>query len=341
MIVVFISGTPFIKQHKIDMYVDTISQYYKIFLWDISGIYSRKYDNVQERIADAETIDSLGLLDSRLQQISNGEKIIVITGLILSRLQKIYSILKNNNVTIVNINKECFAEWMGEEASSKNRNISLKDRFKYVLKKIGVFRRIYINLKYPRIKYDYLLSSFNFYPEENKKFVKIHHIKYDEYISAKKEDAFLGEKYILFIDAALADHPMYTGKDNCVDRNCYLDQLNNYFKLLETTYRLPVVISAHPKSSYRKEDFNGRQVIMYKTPNLIQNSEFVVSHYSTSLVNAVLTYKPISVLISEELLGSVSAFATLMGVQFAEMINAEIVSLDNPVINPSFVDKER
>ena len=71
---------------------------------------------------------------------------------------------------------------------------------------------------------------------------------------------------------------------------------------------------------------------------MIQHCKYVISHYSTSLVNALLLKKPIKVLTSRELECSGVKKSVYMGIEFARRTNVEIVDLDNPVFNDFYVD---
>lgn len=338
MKVIFLTNVPFIRQHRIDMYVDAISEFFEISMWDLSLAYSNK-DIVKEKEINSVVIHSLTEFSDKLSVEVSCGRVVIITGILIRNLKRIFPIINKLGVPIVNINKESFAAWMGDVGyMSQMWNGSIKSFIKALLVYNTFSRKVRNFLFYNGIKYDYLLSSYNFNPEESKQFVKIHHIKYDEYLTAKLQPSIIEGDYILFIDAALADHPMYTGHHNKIDRALYLSQINNYFNLLENKYKMKVVISAHPKSMYKSDDFMGREIIMYKTAVLIRYSKFVVSHYSTSLIDVVLYNKPLKVMYSSALMSSVCRYCTVMGLQMAKMLNVDTINLDSPKIDDFYVD---
>ena len=330
MQVVFMTSNPFIEQQKIDMYVDAVREICTVQLWDLSRIYNRK-EKVSDQVQEAVKINSCEELDQKLKQLIEKDKVSIVTNITIPALKKIYSIIKSCGIPIININKEGLAAWLGDTASAENlKEENRGNKLKFFLKKYRFFRSVINGIKYPHVKYDYLLSSYNFYPEESRKFVKIHQIKYDEFLMAKNQDSIIDGKYILFIDAALVGHPMFASSVNQMDRNEYIESLNRYFRMLEEKYHTPVVISSHPKANYSENDFEGRKIIKYKTPVLIQHCEFIVSHYSTSLIDAVLMKKPIKVLYSDSLLKSSCRYCVLMGIKFADLLNLDKVDLAHP-----------
>ena len=286
MKVIFVTNIPFIRQHRIDMYVDAISTSYETELWDLSQLYGCK-EEISGLEPDSVKVTNMEEFHRKLNEEKVRTDVVLITGILLNNLKKIYPVVHEMGIPIININKEAFATWMGNAGYLSNlKGGSIKTYLKALLRYNPMARRIKQALKCPGVKYDYLLSSYNFYPEESRNFVKIHHIKYDEFIAAKKIPSIINGNYILFVDAALADHPMYTGNPRKIDRNVYMRQLNGYFQRLEDKYCMKVVISAHPKSSYTKEDFCGREVIAYKTPVLIAHASYVVSDRKSTRLNS-------------------------------------------------------
>lgn len=335
MKIIFATGIPFIRQHEIDMYVDSISSKYAIEKWDLSSLYGRSND-MTEVISDRNIISSIDEFEMELHRLCQIDNVVFVTNILTKKLNLIYNFLKKENVPIVNINKEGLAAWLSYRAIQKK--ISLEYILSTVVKNCVPLRILYKRIFEGRARYDYLLSSYNFFPEECHCFYKIHNIKYDEYLSARNSENVMDGEYILFVDAALAGHPMFAKSKNPLDEVGYIKSLNYYFDMLEEKYNLPVVISAHPKSCYNAETFHGRPIIKYKTPELIQHCKYVISHYSTSLVNALLLKKPIKVLTSRELECSGVKKSVYMGIEFARRTNVEIVDLDNPVFNDFYVD---
>lgn len=342
MIVIFATSIPFIKQHEIDMYVSSISTVAQVRLWDLSLIYKRQDDNVTDIVSNREIVSDIFDFEEKLNESCALDKVFFVTNILVTHLNKIHKCLKKRNVPIININKEGLAAWLSYSATLKykeSKPFSAKYRFKSIIKTNSRLRILYKRIMFGQAKYDYLLSSYNFFPEDSKRFIQIHNIKYDEYISALDSINIIDEEYILFIDAALAGHPMLSRTGNALDEKAYIQSLNTYFKSLEELYKIPVIISAHPKSLYNDDTFAGRKIIKYKTPELVQHCKFIISHYSTSLINAVLLKKPIKVLTSNDLENSATRSSILMALEFADRLKLDVIDLDNPVFTDFVINE--
>jgi hypothetical protein len=81
----------------------------------------------------------------------------------------------------------------------------------------------------------------------------------------------------------------------------YYSELNSFFSKLEKKFNLEVVIAAHPKTSDKSTNFYDRNVYRMKTAELVRDAEFVISHQSTSISYAVLNYKPILFIYTNEM----------------------------------------
>lgn len=76
----------------------------------------------------------------------------------------------------------------------------------------------------------------------------------------------------------------------------YFSELSSFFDSFEKFYKVPVIIAAHPKSSYeRGNEFEKRSVIFDRTRELILSDQckLVLIHKSTAVSFAVIARKPI------------------------------------------------
>ncbi|MBD5216023.1 MAG: hypothetical protein HDS78_05850 [Bacteroidales bacterium] len=103
--------------------------------------------------------------------------------------------------------------------------------------------------------------------------------------------------YIVFCDIFFPSHPdfkyFYKVK-KLPDSSKYQSIMKDFFDYLESKYKIPVVIAAHPKSDYRGNEFGDRQIIKYQTDNLIANAKMVTLHKCNSISYALLHDKPIA-----------------------------------------------
>jgi len=129
---------------------------------------------------------------------------------------------------------------------------------------------------------------------------------YDQYNKVKLENAapIVEGRYAVFLDVNLPYHSdaKIVGWST-VRPNEYYASLNQFFGLLETKYKINIVIAAHPRADYRViNPFNGRKIYHGRTPDLVKDADFVISHSSTSQSYAILNHKPIVFIYTNEML---------------------------------------
>ena len=125
--------------------------------------------------------------------------------------------------------------------------------------------------------------------------VEVNSADYDNYLQSSNK-VINKKPYAVFLDENLPYHQdtkllrIKTIKDYD-----YFPELNTFFKMIESTFKLKIKIAAHPKAvGYNKTNpFNEREIIFNKTNEMIANSKFVIVHNSTSVGYAVLHKKPI------------------------------------------------
>ncbi len=331
--VLFFTNVPAIRQHRLDLYCDAVSESFETEFWDLSPLYGRDEGNAGMEFPTVK-VQSLGELEDRLKREQERWEPVIITNILLRRLNLIYSRVHRLGIPIVNITKETMYTWLFNTASvRKIGRLGTVSSLRVLFRLSPITRQLMYRKEYGGARYDYQLATYNFFPEESRHFVKIHNVKYDESLKARDQAPVVEGDYILFLDEALADHPMFRHGGVGIDRQKYLTSLNAYFALLEKETRMEVVISAHPKSQYAPEDFPGRKVIMYQTPVLIRYARSVVSHYCTSLLDVILQNKPFKALYSKELMDSPCERLILSGMQLARKVGVECVDLDNPVLH--------
>lgn len=324
MKVLFVTSSPLHKMHLNDMYINEISDAFESEIWDISYLYGRGRENVD--FPDVLQLQDLDDLNDKLDELK--ESAIAITNVLIYDLHVIYDVFHKRHIPLVSIDKESIIFWL-RDAFLKEHSmyVSEEERKKFFWKSNPFTRKLYSYLEYQHVKFDYILGARNYFPDATKHFVHIHSLKYDEYLRSKEAEPVLDEKYILFMDAGLAHLPAVSGKPDSINREEYLADMNRLFKRLESEYKLPVVIAAHPKSEYQENDFGDRKIILYKTPALLKYAEFVLAHYSTSLIDLVLQKKPVIFLYSESYMNSPSQTILINSIEYAKMLNAPLVDL--------------
>lgn len=332
MRVVFATSIPFTQQHEVIMYTQTIGKKYPIEKLDLSAIYGNSEYTTNLPAENAKKIQTLEQLEQHIQELLAQDSVLVITDILIPNLKAIYPLLKKYRLKIVTINKEIMGGWLirqGQAAQGFNQ-MNFVQWFKGWLMLNPFTASLIHQLRYGSCQYDYILASANLQPEAGKEFVQIHHVKYDEYLQAKNSENPIGEKYILFIDSGLTTHPMLQNAAHKLDHAYYLNVINQYLDLLEQKYKLKVVVSVHPSAAYEQKAFGDKLTMCGKTPELVEHCEFVVSHGSTSLINAILARKPMKILTSKAIEHSASNFMVCYGLGFAKLLGLELVDLDHP-----------
>lgn len=325
MKILFVTSSSLHKMHIIDMYINEISEKYETEIWDVSPIFHNKGKIEFPDILRVNTLFELSeLLDKEIRR----NRLIVITNILIYDLHIVYNIFHCRGIPIISIDKESMIFWMKDNYGKKHPELlTTEDKRRIRFKSVPILRKAYSYLEYQHVKFDYILGAYNYFPDACKNFFQIHSLKYDEYIKTKEKKNILQEKYILFMDAGLAHLPSHEGKKNAIDKEEYLNAMNKFFDRIEKQFSLPVIIAAHPKSEYKENDFNGRQIILYKTSELLKYAELVLAHYSTSLIELVLEKKKVVFLYSKDYMNSDSRTVLENASEYAEMLNASLVDI--------------
>ncbi|MEK7535544.1 MAG: hypothetical protein AAB590_00825, partial [Patescibacteria group bacterium] len=114
------------------------------------------------------------------------------------------------------------------------------------------------------------------------------------------------EGYILFIDDCLAmsfDFVLGAHKP-IVEPSEYFPVLREFFSRLESRFKIPVIIAAHPNGKEfhgYKDCFGERTVLFDATAELSLSCNFAMTHYSSAITYPVLLRKPILLLSTRQL----------------------------------------
>ena len=192
--------------------------------------------------------------------------------------------------------------------------------------KVNLYRRIKL------IKpYDIIFAAGSVMMSDNAyaaKVVPINNIDYDHFnrvISAKER--IVKGNYAVYLDVNIPFHNDHTimGLPR-VDPEIYYQSLNHFFELLESFYGIKVVIAAHPTADYNVETFKSRETYRLITAELVKDADFVISMHSTSNSYAVLNFKPVIFIYTNEML-------SLYKENIMRYIYAFSNYLDSPIYN--------
>ena len=320
-----------------------LKKYFAYEVWDVSAIYNRK--GAVKNIDEAISVETIEDFERRLSEEVEKQKVVIMTNMVERPWKKLSSIAIKYGVPVICTQKNSFYEMLESMAASDfSLKMPLRHRIGGFVRRNILLRSIYSKVNKSDVKYDYLVGACNTKPEIAKKFVKAHCVKYDEYLSVQDSKNEIGKKFVLFIDCALCYHPIdFNVEDPFFSVEHYIMQLNQYFDLVEKKHEMPVVISLHPVSYeiLTSEKLGGRKVIYGKTAQLIHHAEYVISHYSTSLINVVLEKKPCVILFSHEINTSNRKYTLAVANVFAKQCGFSKDSLDLPLLPEANVDEEK
>lgn len=180
-------------------------------------------------------------------------------------------------------------------------------------------------------------AALQMYPDAGK-IVPINFSDYDHYVSVKSETKrIVAGSYAVFLDIFLpyhADHAIVGWQS--IEPCSYFSSLNRFFEIFEKKYGVKVVVAAHPTADYENKTFGGREIYTGLTAELVKNADFVISHHSASLGYAVLNYKPLifvytnemNRLYKETIVNWMRDYANFLG---ASIYNIDKLSQDDPI----------
>lgn len=324
MKIIFLTSSPLHKMHFNDLYIDRLGEYFEYEIWDVSDLYGRGKDN--KEFPQGERIYNLKQLETKISFLE--KKTAVITNILIYDLYLVKFLFEQKKIPVISIDKELIFFWLRDNFLKQNIKYATNDdKKKFFWKSISFTRKIYSYLEYRHVKFDYILGAYNYYPDASKKFIRIHNLKYDECVNDSNINRVLDYKYILFIDGGLAHLPALSNKSNSISREDYIKHMNKLFDDLEEKYGLPIVIATHPKSEYQGYEFNGRKMILYKTMELSKHAEFVLAHFSTSLIDTIMQRKPIVFLICEDYLESCARMVLMTTMQYSTLIDVPLLDI--------------
>lgn len=328
MKVIFLTKTGFVRQHLQDMYIEAVRGLFEVELWDLSAIYKRN-DELPNRLTSDKVLSSFAEFDQALAAIQGPA--LIVTNIMFYSLKRIFPYIKKHHLEVAAIFKEGLFSYLNEISwhNLDPRNGGLVDVLKILVKRLNWIRIPYNRLINGQARYDYLFATNNFYPEYARQFIKVHYVKYDEYLAFRDAPPVLAGSYALFLDSAATTHPTYkyTSRRN-LDGDRYIRLMNEFFDYLEAQSGLKVVIAAHPKAGYTEETFNGRPIILGQTPALIEHCSFAFGHFTTAFINAILANKPVGFLYYREMLRCGQKFITIGGMELGKLLQAPVINLE-------------
>ena len=337
-IILFIESPYSTRDHK-RFGVEILTQNgFQIEIWDFSNIFYpnldlKLYDNfefagLKKFYSKNEVIDAISKLTSEDMIITwfhyrHFEYLWIYRS--ISKWKIPYSVLQFTAVPYFG------KSLMSKVTGFKNRPIS---RFRIFLKRLYtfiVFRKWWIVKKYfyffierifVRIPFRFFgvraaffwfagtelsMKVYKLPVDCNTKIVSIHAFDYDLFLERKDQKTVQWPKTAIFLDEYLPFNEEFImfKETQLVSADKYYSSLCQFFDLVEREQGLQVEIAAHPRSHYdRHPDYYGaRNTYFGKTIDLVKDARLVITHCTTSLNYAVLYYKPVIFVITDEMVG--------------------------------------
>lgn len=157
---------------------------------------------------------------------------------------------------------------------------------------------------------------------------RINHPDYERFRDMTKGERAESEPYILFVDNYFPEHPdiQYRLKCRNLDGDRYRRSLVRYFEILEAEHRMAVKIAAHPKARYTSESFGGREIVQYRSEEMVSYASAVIMHTSNAVSFALLANKPLQIITNEEY--DKCQYLRLMMSRIADKLGCEICDID-------------
>ncbi len=228
-----------------------------------------------------------------------------------------------------------------ENIKSKDLKILFREVFKNIILSI-------LSLPWTLIQSDIVAIS-GFYEfkkiKPRQKVIFAHNLDYDIFLKNQKSRIpLIKTKSLLFLDEDFPCHVDYirTGKKPINDEKKYYKDISFLLKNLSRSLNLNPIVKLHPRANVEKcSSLYDVPISTSNTVKLIFESDLVLAHCSTSIQLAVLCYKPIILIMPNEL-NRKSYWAKLIEI-FALKLNLQIIEVDhiNRIKYIPSVDKEK
>lgn len=295
--IVIVSQAPLTPQILRNNYVNEYQHLgHKVLFWDLSQmIHPGMTFNDQINEEYVSRISKLDELERKLSVCS--DKTCFIFDFDPSwKLRKLFSLFSNYSAKTIRVDMYANTS-LHRSTAKKLLDLCHSGGFRKMRNKISLCLFLGYKKFYKIKDFDKIASSSRYVYRD----FPINHPDYDDYMFGKSVKPTDG-KYFVFVDTFFGQHPddkyiyNYTKE---VDLERYFSSLNNYFDYLELKYKIPVIIAAHPKAEYKNE-FGKRQIIKYRSKDLIRYSEGVILQICNTMSWVCLADKPVMLVTCKE-----------------------------------------
>ena len=116
----------------------------------------------------------------------------------------------------------------------------------------------------------------------------------------------------------------------------FFNEINKFFSFIEKKFGKKIIIAGYPRSNYKKNYFDGREIIHGNTISLVKNSQMVLMHNSTAVNYSIIYKKPLIFINSKNYLLhyslSIKALAQELNLTDVNITN-DYNNISTPLIN--------
>jgi hypothetical protein len=330
--VIYISHVKYSKKLSRDWYIDDFLLVNKIVeFWDLTEFLFGNLEEPNEVTATfINKLSTITEFSQKLKLEENQKAIYVVLINYEVRFLDVYRQLTSNNCKIV------FMAW---GAYPSRRSLDFEVFKKKLFNPFFLFKNLYWRfkswwyIKTGQVKpYDIVFGAGSVIMQKFSSVPQLIHTNlpdYDHFLAAINTPAIIKKKYAVFLDVYLPYHSdIKILGYKPIDAGQYYSSLNRFFDILERRLNVEIVIAAHPKANYGQDHFNGRKIYVNLTPILVKSAEFVLSHHSTSISYAVLNYKPIIFIYTEEMKRVYNSTLVKLIKNFATFLEVPVLNID-------------
>jgi len=197
------------------------------------------------------------------------------------------------------IDKEfIFKNNKGIKIHCRNTDIPLKTVYKQITKQ-KIRNKIYNIFNKNKFKYDGVLTAGEANLQLNS--IDAHAQDYDQYLKMMRD----GKKRkvnntLVFIDSAMGVHPdLKREQIGGINKKKYETQVNKLLEILESVYGYDIEIALHPRNTHPA--FDSWNMKQGETCDQVRKCLGIIHHYSTARNFAVLWYKPMMFITTDNL----------------------------------------
>lgn len=314
--IVIVSHEVITAKKEKELYIKEIHNNFVLEYWDIFPIVhkGKNVDYVDKIINKYKykQINNIDILKNELSDMDLKKTIFLLDIPLNKQTNKIFKTISYYNCITCNLeiynynNSSNDIIFMEKNIILYFLNINIVN---ILIKKFNknAYERIYntnLNMKDKYIKYSFCCSLKGKNNDINREKIRINPFDYDNYLKLKNRYTnLINGKYCVFLDQFMPYHPDFIlNTSNPINAKVYFRNLYDFFKLIQKTFNIEVVIAAHPTANYDKRNiFNEFRVIKYSTAELVKDCEFVIAHDSLSINLAVLFDKPIISVFTDEM----------------------------------------